>query len=214
MLPFDSQRADGVDSSSDITRPVLCDEILVRGPLPRDDEIPSLHVLSSPSLDGINAFLLAGDVPSDALTPSTPLVARSPEVTTDVLSLIPVPDRSIGASPTSCSRRISKGCRRFILSVIRTYPRMMATPDSLPPYVHRVGCGLHLDDQDPGLHSAEAEAFAPLKPLAACYGIAQVFATRGPNTSEFLWRTVENEHRLIRDEVGAFSARGDAPSLK
>lgn len=208
ILPFDSQRPDGVDSPSD-TRPAFCDEIFVRGPLPRDGEIPSLPLPSSPSLDGINAFLLAEDVPSHTLTPSTPLVARNPgDTSTDVLSLIPVPDRSIGAPSMACSRRISKGCRHYILSVIRTYPRMMATPDNLPPYVHRVGCGLHLDDQDAGLNSAEAEAFAPLKPLAACYGIAQVFASRGPNTSDFLWRTVDNEHRLIRDKVSVLVVRG------
>lgn len=212
ILPLDSYGANAVDSSRDNTRPALGDNMLSTATLPSDEEISSLPLLSSPTLDGINAFLFAEEGPPHALISSTPLAARDPhDAPTDVLSLVPVPDRTIGVPPRPCSRRISKGCRRFILSIIRTYPSMMAASGNLPPYVHPVGCGLHFDGQDPELRSAETAVFAPLKPLAACYGIAQVFASRVPNTSEFLWRAVEKEHSLIRDEVGCLAAGGDAP---
>ncbi|SPN96538.1 uncharacterized protein DNG_00063 [Cephalotrichum gorgonifer] len=129
----------------------------------------------------------------------------------DGLSLVPVPSRTISTLDQSSGRRLSTGCRRFILSILRTYPRMMARPDNLPPFIHPRGCGLHFDSRDArGADSRASEpvAFAPLKPLAACHGIARIFASRGPNTSEFLWRTIESEHRLIVDEMHGYS-RGE-----
>ena len=202
ILPFDSQGAVAVDSTSDNTRPLICNDMFTTVSLHRDAELPSLPPTPNPAIDGINAFLLFEEGSTHNLIPSTPLASRDPDdATTDDQSLVPVPDRTIGAPPKLSSRRISRGCRRFILSTIRTYPGMMVTPDNLPPYVHRVGCGLHFDEKDELPHSTETGAFAPLKPLAACYGIAQIFASRGPNTSDFLWRTIENEHLLIRNEV-------------
>lgn len=204
VLSFDSQGGIEIDSMCDDTRSLICNNMLNTNTasLPSDEELPSLLPASNLALDGINAFLLGEEGPTHIPNPSMPLAADDQdEGTSDARSLVPIPGRTIGAPSKPFSHGISKGCRRFILSIIRTYPGMMATADYLPPYVHRVGCGLHFDDNDELLHSAETAAFAPLKPLAACYGIAQVFASRGRNTSDFLWRTIENEHLLIRSEV-------------
>lgn len=94
-------------------------------------------------------------------------------------------------------------CRRLVLSVIGSYPYMMTQPDNLPPFVHPVACGLHFDGREsiPMLTAGSAKPFDPLKPLAACIGIAHAFASRTANTEEFLWRTIASEERYIQETV-------------
>ncbi|KPM44072.1 hypothetical protein AK830_g2425 [Neonectria ditissima] len=129
----------------------------------------------------------------------------------DISSLVPIPSRTISTLGQASGRLISKGCRRFIISILRTYPRMMTRPDHLPPFVHPVGCGLHFNEegaQRVNLFSSDSANFAPLKPLAACHSIALIFASRNRNSDEFLWRTIDNEHRWIMSETQQFS-RGE-----
>ncbi|KAJ2905387.1 hypothetical protein MKZ38_005485 [Zalerion maritima] len=106
--------------------------------------------------------------------------------------------------------RISNGCRQFLVSILRTFPRMMMRPDNLPPFVHPLGCGLHYDKQqvwsiDSCAETASAAGFAPLNPLAACASVAHLFASRTVNSEEFLWRTIDGEHRRLLDEMSGFS---------
>ncbi|KAK3371018.1 hypothetical protein B0T24DRAFT_304599 [Lasiosphaeria ovina] len=111
-------------------------------------------------------------------------------------------------------RTMSNGCRQLIVSILRTFPRMMVrAPTGLPPFVHPLGCGLHfaqgpdaggLDDGWAAVQQFEAApngaGFIPLRPLAACIGVAHIFVARTANSDEFLWQTIEAEHRRIRAE--------------
>ncbi|TPX07088.1 uncharacterized protein E0L32_010983 [Thyridium curvatum] len=94
-------------------------------------------------------------------------------------------------------------CRRLVISVIGSYPYMMTQPDNLPPFVHPIACGLHFDGREsiPMLTDGSAKPFNPLKPRAACIGIAHAFASRTANTEEFLWRTIASEERHIQETV-------------
>jgi hypothetical protein len=97
---------------------------------------------------------------------------------------------------------LSNGYREFIISVLRTYPRMMMRAETLPPFVHPIGCGLHFSkDEGWQLDVGPSAVFTTLKPLAACMSIAHIFSSRTANTETFLWRTVESEQRWIRHEV-------------
>ncbi|CAI6331973.1 unnamed protein product [Periconia digitata] len=98
---------------------------------------------------------------------------------------------------------LTRACRQHIMSTLRAYPRMMTRSNNLPPFIHRVGCGLHYSEQtalDGNNHS-----FAPLSPLAACADIARIFCSGNPTSNEFLWRSIDNEQRRIADELDRFS---------
>lgn len=117
----------------------------------------------------------------------------------DVGSLVPIPNRAISPLDPPSSQRISGGCRRFILTVIRTYRRMTTQLGNWPPFVHPIGCGLHFNHRDSSISPA------PLKPLAACQSIARIFVSRTPNRTDFIWRTIENERREILNKLGCLS---------
>ena len=94
---------------------------------------------------------------------------------------------------------ISVSCRQFVISVTRSFPRMMTRPHTLPPFVHRVGCGLEHVSQE--TKQTDPQIFAPLKPLAACVSMSHMFAAGMPNSDQFLWQTMDAEHKRIRNEV-------------
>ncbi|KAK0706179.1 hypothetical protein B0T26DRAFT_755704 [Lasiosphaeria miniovina] len=116
-------------------------------------------------------------------------------------------------------RTMSNGCRQLIVSILRTFPRMLVrAPTGLPPFIHPLGCGLHfaqgpdaggLDDGWAAVQQFEAApngaGFIPLRPLAACIGVAHIFVARTANSDEFLWQTIEAEHRRIRAEMHQFT---------
>lgn len=119
-------------------------------------------------------------------------------------SLVPIPACIINTQEKPSGPLISNGCCRFIVSILRTYPRMMTRPDHLPPFVHPIGCGLHFEQEESqrvDFDAFDSAAFVPLKPLAACYGIAHIFVSRNANSDGFIWRTIESEHRRIMNEV-------------
>lgn len=75
----------------------------------------------------------------------------------------------------------------------------MTRPHTLPPFVHRVGCGQKHVGKQTG--QMDPHIFAPLKPLAACVNIARMFVAKMPNSDQFLWQTIDAEHKRIRNEV-------------
>ncbi|KAK0708584.1 hypothetical protein B0H67DRAFT_672808 [Lasiosphaeris hirsuta] len=109
--------------------------------------------------------------------------------------------------PSSPREFISPGCRAHLISVIRTYPRMMMRPESLPPFIHAAASGLHnvaggqQQQQQPLQVGDQASGFTLLRPLSMCFGIAHVFTARTATTAGFLWQSVDDEHRRIRDSV-------------
>jgi len=81
---------------------------------------------------------------------------------------------------------------------------MMTRLDNLPHFIHPFGCQLHFgaplardDISVPCITTA-----SPLKPLATCMRLAQVFVSRAPELKAVLWETIDGEHRRIAEEVG------------
>ncbi|KAH7144328.1 hypothetical protein B0J13DRAFT_554955 [Dactylonectria estremocensis] len=126
-------------------------------------------------------------------------------------SLVPSPSYTIQSQEKPSSRLISNGCRRFLVSILRTYPRMMTQPDNLPPFVHPLGCRLHYDEEEirpVKSVSFNSTDFVPLKPLVACHGIAHIFVSRNTHSDDFLWRTIDSEQCRIMDDIQTLS-RGE-----
>ncbi|KIH88423.1 hypothetical protein SPBR_06801 [Sporothrix brasiliensis 5110] len=55
------------------------------------------------------------------------------------------PNPILEVSERSSPSPISADLRRLIVSMVRTFPHMMTRPGNMPPFIHRVGCGLHYD---------------------------------------------------------------------
>lgn len=95
--------------------------------------------------------------------------------------------------------------RQLIISIIRSFPRMMTETNGLPPIVHHLGCVLiYSRSEDRLIPNPHMKGNSPpLKPLVACMSIAQVFVSRVSGSRDFLWTMVDFEVRRIQDEVCA-----------
>ena len=101
---------------------------------------------------------------------------------------------------------ISNGSRKLIISIFRTYPRLMAQPGRLPPFIHPFGCGLHNSYEKASRIDAHGfMSTSLLKPLAICVSISHIFNSKTVNSTEFLWQTIASEHRRIENEMQQFS---------
>ncbi|PVI02800.1 hypothetical protein DM02DRAFT_670214 [Periconia macrospinosa] len=131
--------------------------------------------------------------------------AESPSHISEPASLVPEPTLNSPVRPFE--KYISRGCRQHILSTLRAYPRMMTKSSNLPPFIHRMGCGLYFNEQEAwkAPDSYTTDAFAPLNPLAACIDIARIFCSGSPKSNEFLWRSIDNEQKRISDELPQYS---------
>ncbi|KAK3356755.1 hypothetical protein B0T25DRAFT_537327 [Lasiosphaeria hispida] len=105
-------------------------------------------------------------------------------------------------------RYISHPSRQLIVSILRTFPRMLIQPKAPPPIVHHLSCGYGYNpDGQRRLevnHGDDGQA-VPSRPLAACMSIAQIFASQIPNSRTFLWTMVDYETYRIKDEMNNFS---------
>ena len=192
-------------------------------PLEWDELDFGLKVSEDLAFDPIDPFLATGD--GSGLRPqsdvSVPILtprgsSSAPETISstgpDVLSLVSDPSYAARQLEPPRAGGISNGCRRFVMSIMRTYPRMMTRPDNLPPFVHPVACGLYFDHRDGTKKNQGSAHHHLLGHLVACQSIAHVFVSRGPNTEGFVWRTIENERRTILKEVsGRFQLPIDSP---
>ncbi|KXX78210.1 hypothetical protein MMYC01_205067 [Madurella mycetomatis] len=154
--------------------------VFLQGTINLDNSVPS------PEVPGNS---LVGPTPVSALTPSS-----------DGLNTCGA-NATLGTLEYWSQRYISASCRQLIISLTRTFPRMMVKPESLPPFVHRIGCGLKYNDHEPWqlVGGTAPSRFAPLRPLAACVNIAHTFVSRMPNSEDFLWQSIEAEQRRIRN---------------
>lgn len=84
---------------------------------------------------------------------------------------------------------VHKYAASLIMHIICAFPEMMLRRQTLPPFIH------------PRWHEAELP-----EPIASCMGIAQLFASRTPETRGFLWRTIFAEEQRFLDEVCFCSA--------
>lgn len=72
----------------------------------------------------------------------------------------------------------------LVLHIIRSFPQMMLRRQTFPPFIHKYWHRSALPEK-----------------LATCMSVAQLFASRTPETRPFLWRTVDAEERRMREEV-------------
>ncbi|GAB1311765.1 Zn(2)-C6 fungal-type domain-containing protein [Madurella fahalii] len=156
------------------------------------------------SITNLDGSVPAPEVPSNSLVGLTPLFPLTPS---SDCRYTPDVNVTLSTLESWSQRYISTSCRQLIISLTRAFPRMMVKPQSLPPFVHRVGCGLEYNDHEPWqvVVGTAPPAFAPLRPLAACVNIAHVFASRMPNSEDFLWQTIEAEQQRIRDAMPQLS---------
>lgn len=75
----------------------------------------------------------------------------------------------------------------YIIRTLRAYPRMILRKATFPSFMH------------PHWHGSLPE------PLASCMSIAQIFASRNPETSSFVWRTIRTEQQRLVDQVCSVS---------
>jgi hypothetical protein len=120
---------------------------------------------------------------------------------------------------------LTHGCRQLILATIRSYPRMLTRPQTLPPFVHLLGCGLRqgvegeLEDRVSlsSSSSSSGSLFAPLEPLAVGVAVASFFASSGAGRwqgsggpeEQQLWRAMDLEHRRILESTPGYT-QGEA----
>ena len=76
-----------------------------------------------------------------------------------------------------------------IVHIIGAFPRMMLRQQTFPPFIH------------PYWHWP-----ALPETLANCMSIAQLFDSRTPDTSPFLWRVVDAEEQRFREGMDTMSA--------
>ncbi|CAK7204086.1 hypothetical protein SEUCBS139899_006838 [Sporothrix eucalyptigena] len=155
--------------------------------------------------------------PSMSLSMPSPIRLHMPYATP--------PNPVIELSEAQAGRGASPELRRLIVSMVRTFPRMMTRPENLPPFVHRVGCGLHYEEVQrkgmvlpempssgssslvfiPNEIADDTTLFQPLPLMAACVGISHAFVTRSPHSDEFLWRAIDKEQQAIVQGMNSLS---------
>jgi hypothetical protein len=117
-------------------------------------------------------------------------------------SLPLIPDcsmRSIG--PRSLGKRSSQIGAAFLPCMLASYPAMMLRKETFPPFIHCVR----------GSESRHSNKSLP-ESLVNCMTIAQMFVTRGKETSKFMWRTIRMEQERIWLQVRKNNREGGIPT--
>ncbi|CAH0058202.1 unnamed protein product [Clonostachys solani] len=78
----------------------------------------------------------------------------------------------------------------IVMHCIRSYPQMMLRRQTFPPFIH------------PHWHTEKLP-----ENLVNCMSIAQLFVTRTPENSHFLWRTIDNEVSRFKNEANEMDVR-------
>jgi hypothetical protein len=203
------------DAMFDTPRPSVGDSCYTACAL-SGDQHATLFATLQPTIGGSDLdFIPSNDIFQPPAHESTPSLSQLPlhfsatlssDKPANIPSLITCSPVDAHSGSLQNPHAITNECRRLIMSVLRTYPLMVTRPDALPPFVHPLGCGLHFDGRDEPYRSSTD--FAPLEPLAACIGIAHMFAARTVNSDGFLWRTIGGEQRRILDEVSLVEFQG------
>ncbi|KAH6670595.1 hypothetical protein B0J14DRAFT_99524 [Halenospora varia] len=79
---------------------------------------------------------------------------------------------------------------------LRSFSAMMLRKETFPPFIHSHNA----------LLPSPKNACLPA-PLAICMSIAQIFASRNPETQDFLWSTIRSEQQRLADQIQNLSGR-------
>ncbi|KAK1722486.1 uncharacterized protein BDZ83DRAFT_582819 [Colletotrichum acutatum] len=85
----------------------------------------------------------------------------------------------------------------MIKQALRSYPEMMLRRSTFPPFIHQYQDKSHLPEA-----------------LANCMGIAILFVSRNPDTSPFLWQSIQREQDRNLIEMVRYSRRDIFASLQ
>jgi hypothetical protein len=156
-----------------------------------------------------NVFLLNADLNNGPSLQAGPLALTSTASTVAIRDSLDVASsQAMVSAPRVLTAKVpSDGCRRFIASIFRTYPQMMAASSTLPPFIHPLSCGFTLEANGNRLEWNKAmvdtlsESSSAAEILANCMSISQMFVARTPMSEKMLWRTLQAEQRRLLDEV-------------
>lgn len=85
---------------------------------------------------------------------------------------------------------------KVMLGQLESYPKMMIEGGSLPPFVHS-RCAL----DDTGSFECRERHTCLSEHLSICASLVNLFYTRTPTNSEFVWKTIYAERERIHREV-------------
>ena len=99
---------------------------------------------------------------------------------------------------------------RFLLGMLGSYPKMLLGDNTLPPFI-RLPCSV---PEISGLFNPKDSPENRLpESLANCASIVQMFLTKTPANSAFVWRTLRSEQQRLYDEVRTRSTGASPSSL-
>ncbi|KAJ5246265.1 hypothetical protein N7468_001248 [Penicillium chermesinum] len=83
----------------------------------------------------------------------------------------------------------------YLIQILRPFPQMMARKASFPPFIHQ---NWHHGD------GPKAQKTLP-EPIGNCMRIAQMFASRTPDTRDFVWSAIRTEQRRLMVQLMEFT---------
>lgn len=91
-----------------------------------------------------------------------------------------------------------------LIQILRAFPQMMVRRAAFPPFIHP---NWHRGD------GPEVRKTLP-EPIGNCMSIAQMFASRTPDTRAFVWNAIRTEQRRLMDQVSLLCAFAHMELLK
>lgn len=118
------------------------------------------------------------------------------------------PQCPVAIAKANASRRAATGVSErhisFLISILRTYPKLLLKRATLPPFIHPFSYNQH---------DSEGNVSFP-EPLAICKSIAHMFDIRAAEARKFLWRTIDAEIQRLHDEVCTYDSYYSSIVLK
>ena len=105
-------------------------------------------------------------------------------------------------SPREIGNVKSRLNRAYVIVSLRSYPEMLLSGETLPPFIHLSGSPstLHIKRPD----EIDTQPALP-GPLAICASVVQMFKTKNKGNASFVWSTVRQAQEKLAREVHSYS---------
>ena len=130
-------------------------------------------------------------------------------------ALVQNPPCPLKSTPAQCTSRLflprnfvprsSSYTAKYLMAVLGSYPKLMASESVSPPYVHPFSP--ERDNDGDGRICRKDKACLP-EPLAICSSIVQMYLTKTRESHAFIWKTILLEQQRIYSEVCIPAHRG------
>lgn len=127
------------------------------------------------------------------------LVQSSPRI----LASLPDPSAPGLLLPRKFAPSSTSFTAKYLMSVLSSYPKLMATNPVVPPYIHPHHPKSNGDDC---IYDTDKTCLP--EPLAICSSIVQMFLTKRRESNAFIWRTIRLEQQRLYKEVGILDLCG------